>query len=300
MNKVSIKATDEEQFYSREGYLIELNSDRWKLSKDIAIPVGSVAGYLKDKEYSFRKVLEFYAKTAAPSHAKNIFSRFLHYCEQMHETDLLSVESLISYRSNLSKNNEWYLGTLRGGLRQWFQLGYPGVSENVMLLLDKWRIKGNEKGFAVQSMCPDDGPLTDIELQGIVAALIDGFTNKSLTLVDACVAMILAMTGRRPSQIAALKIGDLISSENNYWINFPRAKQRNSPWRSSFNRFAIVEDLWLLLQQQAEAVKDEFSKLMNDGLSKKTAQSLPLFPDRRLKVNHHNVVDSLDNPLCQD
>src|SRR5690606_31946560 len=131
--------------------------------------------------------------------------------------------------------------------------GYPGISDEVLTLLNKWLIKGNEKGFAVQSMCPEDGPLTDIELQGVIAAVIDAFTEQRLSLKETCLSIILAMTGRRPAQIAALKLKDLYSTmPGNYWINFPRAKQRNTPWRSTFNRFAIVEDLWLLLQEQAE------------------------------------------------
>lgn len=279
MNKNAIQATVLEHFYSSAGYLVDFNSAQWTLSKDITIPVSALRQYLQERDYSFRRVLEFYAKTAAPSHAKNIFNRLSHYCEQMQGTELFSVVSLISYRSSLSKKNEWYVGVLRCAIRQWSRLGYPGISDEVLSLLDKWVIKGNEKGFAVQSMCPDDGPITDIELQGVIAAVIDGFTGKRLSLEDTCYAMILVMTGRRPGQITALKIKDLISVEPGlYWIDFPRAKQRNMPWRSTFKRFAIVEDLWLLLQQQAEAVKKAFSKRSGRRISSKVERELPLFP----------------------
>src|SRR5690606_8191625 len=120
--------------------------------------------------------------------------------------------SLITYRSSLSKKTEWYMGVLRGAIRQWARLGYPGISDEVLNLLNKWVIKGNEKGFAVQSMCPEAGPLTDIELQGVIAAVVDAFTKQRLSLEETCLSMILAMTGRRPGQIAALKIKDLIST----------------------------------------------------------------------------------------
>ena len=63
-----------------------------------------------------------------------------------------------------------------------------------------------------------------------------------------------------------------------YGINFPRAKQRNTPWRGAFNRFPIVEDIWLLLQQQAEFVKAAFSKQAGKALPEKIQNDLPLFP----------------------
>src|SRR5690606_11049242 len=174
---------------------------------------------------------------------------------------------------------EWYMSVLRGMLRQWTRLGYPGISDEVLTLLNKWVLKGNEKGFAVQSMCPESGPLTDIEIQGVIAAAVDAFTEQRLSLEDTCLLMILAMTGRRPAQVAALKIKDLISTASGvYWVNFPRAKQRHSSWRSAFNRFAIVEDLWLLLQQQSEAVNKAFSGKIGRTLPKHVQDELPLFP----------------------
>lgn len=277
-----------DRFYSRAGYLVQLNSFRWELSKDVVIPVGKLSRYLGENDYSVRRVMEFYARTAGAWHARNIFGRLLHYCERMQDTELFSVASLISYRSSLNKKTEWYMSVLRGAIRQWFRLGYPGISDEVLTLLNKWVLKGNEKGFAVQSMCPESGPLTDIELQGVIVAVVDAFTAQRLSLNDACLSMMLAMTGRRPGQIAALKIKDLVfTASGGYWINFPRAKQQYSLWRSSFNRFAIVEDLWLLLQQQVRAVKEAFSEQTGQTLPQVKQGELPLFP-----VSHSLEVDS--------
>ncbi len=110
MNKNAIQAAVADRFYSRDGYIVQLDSSRWELSKDIAIPVGSLSQYLGERDYSFRRVLEFYARAGAPSHARNIFNRFVHYCEQMQGSELLSVASLIAYRSSLDRKTEWYMG----------------------------------------------------------------------------------------------------------------------------------------------------------------------------------------------
>lgn len=279
MIKAAAQGAVVDVFYSREGYLVHFSHERWVLSKDVVIPVGALQPYLQDLDYSFRRVLEFYARTGSPSYAKNVFNHFLHYCEQMKGVGLFSVESLISYRASLPKKKEWYVGVLRSAMRQWARLGYSGISDDVLNLLGKWVIKGNEKGFAVQSMCPEDGPLTDIEIQGVIAAVVGAFTAKRLSLEDTCLTMILVMTGRRPSQISALKIKDLLcKSPGCYRINFPRAKQRNVPWRGLFNEFAIIEDLWLILQKQAEFVKKSFSDNAGNSLPRRVQEELPLFP----------------------
>lgn len=279
MNTLASYSSANGEFYSREGYLVRLDGERWKLNRDIDIPIFALSGAMSAEMFrSFQHVLAFYAKTSAPSHVRNLFERCKHYVESTVGQPLFSVESLISYRSRLDMKTEWYLGSLRGLIRKWHDLGYSGIPHKSLSLLNKWTLKGNEKGYAVQSMCPDSGPMTDIEMESVIAAVIRDYAENRLGLTDTCFAMTLAMTGRRPSQITGLKLRDLIQQSDRYFINFPRAKQRNHPWRSTFNKFAIVEDLWLLLQQQAMQVQQSFAKRLGRDVPLYLVAELPLFP----------------------
>lgn len=285
-----------EEFYSRNGYLIELLSDRWLLSKDINIAISAICDIFPGDTYTLRQVLAFYAKNSSPSHVKNLTERLAHYVKATKDIEVFSVESILSYRESLAKSRAWYLATVRVLIRQWARLGYSGIPSSTLALLDKITIKGNEKGRAVQSMCPEDGPLTDIEMQGIVEAATHCFVNKQLSLIDTCLLMTLAMTGRRPAQISALKIKDLISHGDKYWINFPRAKQRNMKWRSSFKKFAIVEDLWLLLNQQADFARAMFSKALNlNKIPSSIDGELPLFPNIAGKFSLAEIQQVVDS-----
>jgi integrase len=286
-----------ETFLSREGYTVEFGSERWRLSKDIDLPIGTFCDTFPGNASVFRHVLAFYARHSSPSHAKNLMERVAHYVRQLNGAELFSVESLISYRASLDRNREWYLSTVRVFLKQWSRLGYSGIPDESLTLLEDLVIKGNEKGRAVQSMCPDEGPLTDIEMQGVVEASTHAFAQKRLSLSDTCLVMTLAMTGRRPAQISALKIKDLIPGEGKYWIDFPRAKQRGMKWRSTFKRFAIVEDLWLLLNQQADDVTKLFCKLLKvKSLSPEQRLELPLFPN----INEHLSASDIQALLSSD
>lgn len=239
MNKNALQAAVVERFYSRAGYLVDFDSPRWVLSKDIGVSVAALEGLIDSRmSATFKQVLRYFARTHSASHVLNSFNRCKAYLKSTAGLAPFSVESLISYRSTLNESTQWYMGVIRGFLRQWSRLGYQGLSDEAMTLLDKWIIKGNEKGFAVQSMCPESGPLTDVEMEGVVAAVIDGFSDLRLGLEEASCAMLLAMTGRRPIQITALKVKDLVDdTQGNYWINFPRAKQRGQLWRSEFRQF---------------------------------------------------------------
>lgn len=267
-------------FYSREGYQVSFDAPRWKLSKDIDIPIDAISAYLDDQTHkSLRHVLAFYSKSGSQSHVRNLFERCKHYLERTVGLIPFSIESLISYRGSLDTHTEWYMGTLRGLIRQWGRLGYAGISKDALSLLKKWTIKGNEKGYAVQSMCPDTGPFTDIEMGTIADGILNAYGNEELELTDTALAMVLAMTGRRPSQVAALKIKDLIGHANKYVVNFPRAKQRGTPWRTAFKKFPVVEDLWILLQQQAALVEEEFGKIFGAPVKAELIRELPLFPE---------------------
>lgn len=74
MNKLAMQVNATEEFYSRDGYHVRLVDKRWRLNKDIVIPVSVLADILPASLYlSFRHVLAFYAKTGSASHAVNIY-----------------------------------------------------------------------------------------------------------------------------------------------------------------------------------------------------------------------------------
>lgn len=302
MNMLVEQVVADEEIVSREGYLFKISDDRWRLNKDIDIPVVAISQLLSQNLYlAFRRVLAFYAQTTSPTHCRNLFERAKHYLSTTPGQEPFTVESLISYRSTLDKMTEWYLGALRGFIKQWHAMGHPGIDEDVIQLLSKWRLRGNEKGYAVQSMCPDSGPLTDIEMQGVVDAVITAFSEERLTLREAALTLTVAMTGRRPVQVTALKIKDLIKQTSKegidrYWINFPRAKQRYEAWRTTFRKFPISEDLWLILQQQSAAVRREFMEIIGGEVAPKHEPELPLFPNLKTL----NISISLEEQLETD
>lgn len=317
MIALSALAVVDEGLVSREGYTFRLSDDRWRLSKDYTFPVAAITSLLSaDLNLSFRHVLAFYATTASPGYAQSCFYHCKAYLNATAGQEPFSVESLISYRSTLDKTTEWQLATVRTFIKQWHAMGHPGIADEVIQILCKWRLSAGERGYAVQSMCPESGPLTDIEMQGVVEAVITAFGEGRLALRDTALTLILALTGRRRVQVAALKVKDLIKQTSKdgidrFFINFPRAKQHFQGWRSSLNKFPISEDLWLVLHQQAAAVQRGFIGMIGAEVASKLVPELPLFPnlsvldpnlslEEQLKMDYlHMRTSNTGNVLCR-
>jgi integrase len=278
VNSSVIARYERTDFISKDGYEVAIFSDHWKLNKDIGFFLDKLPEWLDSEiKRTFLQVLAIYGETCSAPYTMAVFKRLTDYFESTTGPLLFSPESVISYRSAFD-GLDWPLSSMRAFIRTWVSLGYQGVPGETLKMMESWRIKGNEKGYAVQSMCPESGPLTDIEMEGVVSRLIDCYSDGSLSLREVCYAMILAMTARRPTQIAALKVKDLLLQGDRYFINFPRAKQKHGVWRGSFKKYQIVEDLWTLLQQQAESSRSAFVEACGDKFNADLASELPLFP----------------------
>jgi integrase len=273
---------------SHEGYVFELNNKIWKLSRQHKLNLKWVDQILAtDLAHSFLKVLEHYAKKYSASHTNNQCLRFQHFALERYQKrgqclSNVSAEALIGYRATLNREHEYYLGALRGFLRSWLDLGYSGIDENVPNLLNNWRIRGNVKGRAVQTLCPEEGPLSDLEYEALHQKLINEFEKGAINIENLALVQIFMATGRRPAQLADLKVKDFIHVQSQdglqeYLLNVPRRKLRGVHWREQFKPFALSKDIGNLLSNLIEQNRTRLFALYNIS-SLPDFDELPLFP----------------------
>lgn len=268
---------------SKDGYSFDPADDHWKLNKDVSISLDLPTQVDEMTEVGFRVALQRYAEEASARHTENMATRFKRYIRDTGAARVTAVD-LINWRTVLDADEQWQLGGLKGFLIAWHDYGFDGVSKEVVDLLEGWRIKGNEKGAAVASGCPESGPYTDLEM----AALFDwanmAVAKKELAFEDYAYLLTLAMTARRPVQIAALRGRDLVEQAGKgaslFRLNIPRAKQRGLGFRGAFRSLAIIEDLFLVLQQQHRQSVAEVKAAMGVSFDPELAADVPIF------VNH--------------
>ncbi len=188
---------------SKAGYIFNRESSHWELDKNTKIAVKPISDLLEDNT-GYLSTLSFYAQNYSATHTKNINERFLHMSRTT-GSDVVDEIALINYRANLGEDTEWYLGTIRGFFRKWYELGYSGISKEVIELLDSWSLKGNVKGDVIKRLDPLSGPLSDNELQGFNEGTVQAYKNNKITLSELAMGLLVSNTGRRPIQISHLK-----------------------------------------------------------------------------------------------
>ena len=301
--KLSVSDAGENEFISKSGYPFYLTADKWIVSKALTINFGLIENLIDASLFPYLKqVMAFYVRNFSSSHASNIYDRFKDYLK-FSKSQCITVESLINFRSSLDREHEWYLGTIKGFLKKWHELGYEGVSDEVLDLLDSWRLKGNVKGDVVKRLDPKQGPLTDIELQNINEAAASLYEENKITIDQFAMVRLLSATGRRPIQLSHMKLKDVMHGSNKnqglaYVLNIPRAKQRGFRFREVFNQLQVTEDLWRILDLQRSNVISKFVNKFGN-IDEKIILELPLFPDYKL-LDKYSSIHQLVNDLPFD
>ncbi|WP_018973893.1 site-specific integrase [Rudaea cellulosilytica] len=273
---------------SLDGHKFDPHSDIWVLSRDKTVKLGWMRGLLDTiLEISARKILQMYATTYSAAHTANMADRFKHFA--LFSADISSPVSrimsatIISYRATLDSASEHYLGALSGFLKKWHELRLEGIDEDVISLLSSWRLKGNQKGLAVQIACPNDGPLSDLEYEALQDHLLSKFESGAIDLDVFTLVTLFMATGRRPAQIGDLRVKDFIVATasdglQEYVLNVPRRKQRGVAWRSEFKPVSISSEIGLavhLLLEENRRRVDQAHPFIRDEVFRE----LPIFPD---------------------
>lgn len=279
-----------------EGYTFSLKDDIWTLDKETKFNFSFLTIINNESlKFGFTNTLSFYAMNYSAKYVYNLFYNMKYFFSFIQGEKLLTVEQLINYKSSLKKKDIWQIGLIRVFLKKWYGLGYPGVSKEIISLLDNWRIKGNIKGDAIKRKDPKHGPLSDNELLAFNEKVVQAYETNKINKTEMVVSLLLSHTGRRPIQISYLKNQDVVSSFNKkgeeiYFINVPRVKQRGE-FRDEFKLFALKEEVWNLVKSLVEENIQKFKNELNIELAEININKLPLFPNWQEMKENKNIKD---------
>jgi integrase len=282
MNEIVTQSKYRRTHISRDEREFDVESDTWQLNRNVVVNVSWMSRLERATSKSIRDVMARCAEEYAADTVYGLNAECRCFVKKMGVSEF-SVDALISFRSQLEPNEEHRLAKIRMLLRNWYNWGYPALDGEVIPLMSGWRLKGIEKGVPVKRIDPREGPLTEIEVSSLVDAVMHAYISGGISLSDYALSAVLIYTGRRPIQITSLKIKDICTKQSGgvdeYWINFPRAKQHFSKWRTQFNSFPIIADLSSLLLLQAKLVVEKVEEIVGSQVSHGLRQELPLFPD---------------------
>nr|WP_124141488.1 site-specific integrase [Pseudomonas aeruginosa] len=272
---------------TRSGVLFETASKRWAYRDgvtSVSMDFGRFEGFSSSLVLNLKCVLAWYVQNRAAGTVRACYSalRYFHKIIRPNSAQLEQITEieLLNYRSSLSVSERYKFGQLRGFLLRWQILGYSGISDSAIKLLRQIRTPGMIKGVAVLTWDPVSGPLTDLEFESVQCALNHEYGAGNISLEYYLLGWLTAALGVRPIQLAAMKIRDVCIvadslGNTGFWVNVPRAKQRQRTSRDSFTRRPLVREIGEALLSHVSDLKSEFSEVIFDP------SQIPLFPSRQ-------------------
>lgn len=300
-----INAVDHEEFPSKGtvlssqyGHLFDMESNRWELSRDHIVTLDWLEQVVScDLALTIRSGLAHYATSNSPHTAYNVNGRmrvFLKYARENSGSAIeeISAAHLMLYRQSLANSQDSFMNYPLEFLRFCFERKYTGINPDVANYVERVKIRPNTKGFASATLCPKKGPFTDFERADIYDAIMDAYEANKINVETLAICLLILSTGRRPAQIADLKVGDLLRTCDDvgrveYTLLIPRRKQRDG-WRNQLKPIKIISDIGQALELHIEGVLHKF-KVMLGNFSKAVEKGLPMFP------SWHRVESALES-----
>lgn len=268
---------------SKENYDFNVYDDVWVLTASLKVNFKRLALLNLDPSFEerFRLVLADYASEFSAGYVENIF----YTCKALFSygvTDRVKEHHILNYLSDLTKDKEYKLGSVRAFLMDWYDKGIMGIDLRASKLLDSLRISGMVTGRSVATGCPFSGAYSFEEQVAFINWYVDMYTEKLITLSDYAFIIALQKTGARPTQLAYLYSGDLITRTNagveHFDLNIPHLKKRNKNIREAFQKKEnISEDLMLVLLAQANNSIRQVEAHFGTSLNADEKKIVPVF-----------------------
>lgn len=261
--------------------------NRWKFCaehRQVSLNFGSIDSLSTSFLMSFKFTLLWYAENGSADTMSNYFERMKHFLKQIKDTrggDIEDIQAsdILNFKASLRPDNAWYLSHIRPFLTKWSELQLPGVSRETILLFAHMSIPGNTEGKAVLTNDPYNGPLSDMEFEGVVSAENQDYLSGNIGLGDHLMTKLTTNFGPRPAQICLLKIKDfefevMDNGLKTYFINIPRIKQGGKT-RSEFRRRPLIPTLGALFELHTKNLREGFRNDFDDP------GEIPLFPSSK-------------------
>jgi len=279
---------------SKMGYEFDFNADIWHLDGSKQIPIYLLKNVdMKTKE-GVKMTLCRYAEEISANTTSAMFNYFNQYIDITKETRV-TVKGLSCWKKVLTRDTEQYLGLLRSFIFNWHYWGYPGIDKEVIEFLEETELRGCTKGKAVKMACPYTGPLTLNEFGAVLDWSSNAYSRSELTIQEYSYLLVLSFTGRRPINIRSLRAKDLVVNEvvggYEYRINFPRAKQKHTQFRSQFTPVPINKELYLVMYNQMNESIIDVENVIGEKLPNNLRNEVPIFVKKTRLSEVNSISD---------
>ncbi|MGK3138689.1 tyrosine-type recombinase/integrase [Pantoea trifolii] len=263
-------------FKTFAGKTIFYASSIWVIDKTFTLDLKR----LKKNEIHRDKIKATFAYCSmnySSSYVRKMFFSLLHYEKEVRTDSItFSLNEVRSYFSRPDFDNYTHLETMKYFLEK-FDFIFPRVlCEKTIEFLNSVKIKKPDLMKSVKTHDYKKGPFDNQQMKEIIKVSAICYENEELSLLDYMILTLLAYSGRRPIQIVQLRVKDLISFNEKYFLNIPRVKQRGKH-RTEFSKVEIPESLYIHLLYLSKQTSEIIGEILNMELKEEQIKNLPLF-----------------------
>lgn len=264
----------------KEGYYFSLNDDVWFLDSNNRVNTKAVTDILNENLIDgYLNTISWFARNYSASYTAALHGIFLKFIKG-ESCSHINKSAVLNFMSKMHGRGE-RLSRFRRFINKWYSLGYGGIDPDTIQIMKTWCFDKAKAGDVVKRKDPQQGPLTDIELQEFNDGAIRAFEKKEISLFMLTMALLASHTGRRSQQILQIKTKDImrVSTKGDdiyYLLNIPRIKQ-GLGFREEFRTFRITKDLYELVCRQAKESIALLSEFMERELTEEECSHVPLF-----------------------
>lgn len=237
-------------------------------------------------------------KTQSPDAVRNMFGllKLLNKSPSFVANDLRGETYSINIFTELRAyfaGASWRLHYFRAWYQACVDIGAEQFSAEVALELQDRTVGGNRKGHSVLSLDPDDGPLSDLEITGLLNALNARRHSNTMSLSEQAALWLCIALGCNPIQFALLREDDVevigLGPDRFVQIRIPRMKKRSQRPREDFRTRKLTAEIGDVV---LDLINLNQSRRAVDGWSD-ARHAFPLFIREKPRVEH------VDGPLVE-
>ncbi|WP_124671731.1 site-specific integrase [Burkholderia cepacia] len=295
----SPSACDQQLAYTIDGFEFNPSDTRWRIgTADGTAPFNfenlpAVSAALRENiKGAFAALLLANAPERLSRNLIRVRSllKFISKSDPNRVVDELTAADILNYSASLPAHQQYMLGPLQAILISWAKTGFEGLAADLVALLPTLKTKKHEVGAAVRTMDPNEGPLTDVEYESVLAAIHREYSTGKMSITSYALLNLAISLGCRPLQLAMIKTKDLsITHRANgtklYILQVTRLKQgKNIRPRTLFKARKLTQALGLLLEKQNE-ISNLWAKQNNMD-----ASEAPMFPSTSKRLRKSRTV----------
>ncbi|MCW6556101.1 site-specific integrase [Yersinia ruckeri] len=258
----------------------DISDSCWVLSRDVKLNFlhfeRKVSKHLLN---CIKETLAYTAVNFSSAYTRKFFYAINKYIK-FNQDILNSFEygALKRFYNTYYKSSYTHVESIKYFLIKFHELHGDLLSKEILYMVSKWQVSKPNKMILKTEQGVSSRPLIEGELVDLVRNVTKGYDCGDINMKDYLMVMLMIYTGRRPMQIAQLKMKDLYSKNDGGYLNIPRIKQ-GGQFRIYFTEVKIGSVLYSYLLKLKNVNIDFMDNELDKKLSHDEFDNLPLFMD---------------------